>query len=236
MSDIAIIVLVSWLAGAAAFFGGLFARFEGSPETIGKREFTHGVVGFGGGVLVAAIALALVPEGVSTLSPPVLAMVFCLGGVVFCFVDARLSMQGGSKAQFMAMLLDFVPEAIAMGAVFVHNRRLGIVLALFIGVQNLPEGFNAFREIVASRARPRDALTVLFSISFLGPVAASAGYLLLHGRESLTAGIMSFAAGGILYLIFQDIAPQAKMRRHWIPPLGAVLGFTVGMIGTQVLG
>jgi ZIP family zinc transporter len=46
---------------------------------------------------------------------------------------------------------------------------------------------------------------------------------------------MLFASGGILYLIFQDIAPQSHMQRHWAPPLGAVLGFCLGMLGNSVL-
>jgi ZIP family zinc transporter len=47
---------------------------------------------------------------------------------------------------------------------------------------------------------------------------------------------MTFASGGILYLIFQDIAPQAKMRRHWTPALGAILGFAVGLLGKKLIG
>jgi ZIP family zinc transporter len=73
-------------------------------------------------------------------------------------------------------------------------------------------------------------------VSLLGPLAACIGYFLLQDKPSLTAGIMSFAAGGILYLIFQEIAPDAKMRRHWTPALGAVLGFVVGMVGKQLIG
>lgn len=42
---------------------------------------------------------------------------------------------------------------------------------------------------------------------------------------------MLAAAGGILYITFQDIAPQARLARHWGPPLGAVLGFVVGLAG-----
>ncbi|HPQ28434.1 MAG TPA: hypothetical protein PLQ82_08125, partial [Desulfobacteraceae bacterium] len=79
-------------------------------------------------------------------------------------------------------------------------------------------------------------LTALFAISLLGPVAACTGYYFLQNHPDLTAGIMCFAGGGILYLIFQDIAPQSKMRRHWTPPLGAVLGFAFGMLGKQLLG
>jgi ZIP family zinc transporter len=119
---------------------------------------------------------------------------------------------------------------------FGHNHKAGLLLALFIGAQNLPEGFNSFREITAPGASSRSALWGLFAVSFLGPVAACSGHLWLQNQPMLTAGIMSFAAGGILYLIFQDIAPQSKMRKHWLPPLGAVLGFAVGMIGKQLLG
>lgn len=235
MSKLAIILVASWLAGFAAFIGGVFARFTGIADTEAKREITHGVVAFGGGILIAAVAFALAPVGIAALSPVSLATTFCLGGIGFCILDAHLSRRGGSKAQFMAMLMDFLPEAISLGAVFGHDHRLGVLLAAFIGAQNLPEGFNAFRELMAAGAKPRGTLISLFAISFLGPAAACMGYLFLQGQQRLTAGIMSFAAGGILYLIFQDIAPQSKMRRHWAPPLGAVLGFVVGMLGKMLI-
>jgi len=230
------LVSLSWLAGIAAFLGGVAARFEGSSETERKQELIHGIVGFGGGILMAAVAFALVPEGMEMLSPMRQGITFGLGGLVFCCLDAGLSKHGGSKAQLMAMLMDFIPEAIALGALFAHHHNTGVLLALFIGAQNLPEGFNSYREIVASGIRPSVTLISFFAISFLGPVAACTGYLFLQNQPTLTASIMSFAGGGILYLIFQDIAPQSRMKRHWAPPLGAVLGFVVGMIGKQILG
>jgi hypothetical protein len=36
------------------------------------------------------------------------------------------------------------------------------------------------------------------------------------------------AAGGILYLVFQKIEPQAKPAMHFAPPLGAVFGSPLG--------
>jgi ZIP family zinc transporter len=47
---------------------------------------------------------------------------------------------------------------------------------------------------------------------------------------------MLFAAGGILYVIFQDIAPQSKLKKHWAPPLGAVAGFLLGVLGKVEVG
>lgn len=236
MSQLVIVITVSWTAGLAAFIGGVFAKLEGTAESRWKSELIHGIVAFGGGILVAAVAFALAPSGIENLPPLGLAAVFCLGGLVFCMIDARLAQRGGSKAQLLAMLMDFIPEAIALGALFAHDHKTGLLLGLFIGAQNLPEGFNAFRESVAGNVAPRTALIGLFAVSGLGPVAAAIGYFFLSDRPVLTASIMSFAAGGILYLIFQDIAPQSKMQHDWKPPLGAVLGFVIGMVGEQLLG
>jgi len=235
MSQLTTIVIASWLAGLTAFGGGVIAWATDGANTDEKREVTHGVIAFGGGILIAAVAFALLPMAMVALSPVGLGVTFCAGGVLFCVLDARLSRSGDTKAQFLAMLVDFLPEALALGAVFGHDHRLGVLLAVFIGAQNLPEGFNAFREMTTVGIRSRVALMTLLAVSLLGPVAACTGYFFLQDQEKVTASIMAFAGGGITYLIFQDIAPQSKIRKHWIPALGAVLGFAAGMIGKQLI-
>lgn len=236
MSDLTIIIVASWLAGLAAFAGGIMAWATGAANSKKKSEVTHGIIAFGGGILIAAVVFALLPKAMIVLSPVGLGVTFCAGGVFFSILDAYLSRSGGSQAQFLAMLLDFLPEALALGAIFGHDHRLGILLAAFIGAQNLPEGFNSFREMtVTVGIRSRVALMSLLAVSLLGPVAACAGYFFLQDQIQVTGGIMTFAGGGIMYLIFQDIAPQAKIRKRWMPALGAVLGFAVGMMGKLLL-
>ena len=153
MSELATILLFSWIAGFMAFVGGFFAWLEGSAETEGKQEFVHAIVAFGGGILASAVALTLIPGAMKILIPNFLFATFCLGGIVFCILDNVITKYGGNKAQFMAMLLDFIPEALALGVVWAYKPRVGILLALFIGFQNLPEGFNAFRELLHEKAR-----------------------------------------------------------------------------------
>jgi ZIP family zinc transporter len=235
MSQLTIIIIASWLASLAAFGGGAIAWATDGANTDTKREVTHGIIAFGGGILIAAVAFALLPKAMVALGPVGLGATFCAGGLLFCVLDAHLTRSGDTKAQFLAMLLDFLPEALAFGAVFGQDHRLGILLAAFIGAQNLPEGFNAFREMTTVGIRSRVALMTLLAVSLLGPVAACTGYFFLQDQAKVTASIMTFAGGGIMYLIFQDIAPQSKIRKHWIPALGAVLGFAVGMIGKQLV-
>lgn len=228
-------LLMAWGAGLAAFAGGVLSALAGPATSTRQRAWNDAVVAFGGGVLMSAVALSLVPHALEALSTTTLAVTFALGGAAFFWIDGALARRGGDAAQVLAMVMDFIPEAIALGALFVGDRRGAILLAVFIAVQNLPEGFNAYREL-RERMTTARTLGTLLALSLLGPAAAFAGHSLLAELDTLTAGIMCFASGGILYLIFNDIAPEAAEGRHGTPALGAVAGFLVGMVGTKVLG
>ncbi|MFC2069162.1 ZIP family metal transporter [Chloroflexota bacterium] len=235
MTDIIQIVLYSFASGAAVILGGFLAKLKIIPENELGREISHGVIAFGGGVLVAAVAFVLTPKGIQILSLPILTSVFMLGGACFLFLDRFIAQHGGRAAQLMAMLMDFIPEAIALGAIFSTDRQTGLLLALFIGMQNLPESYNSFGDLRRSGFSPNRALLILIPFSLAGVVASISGYLLLAGQQQLVASLMVFSAGAILYLVFQDIAPMAKLKNHWTPATGASLGFMLGMMGEKIL-
>ncbi len=202
-----------------------------------EDEFRHSVIAFGGGALLSAVALVLVPEGSAALPTWLVALCFAAGGGAFLAVDIVLDRIKSPSGQLVAMLSDFVPEALALGAAFCSESSGAPLLAGLIALQNLPEGFNAFRELnAASPMSPKLILGAFTTMAFLGPVAGLTGYLFLSAYPAVVAGIMLFAAGGILYLVFQDIAPQAKLDCHWAPPLGAVLGFLLGLVGQLLVG
>jgi ZIP family zinc transporter len=235
MSDIAQVILYSFASGVTVILGGFLARLKLVPDSPLGREISHGVIAFGGGVLVSAVALVLAPRGIQLLSLPVLIPVFILGVVSFLFLDRFIARRGGRAAQLMAMMMDFIPEAIALGAIFSTDRKTGLLLALLIGLQNLPEAYNSFGDLRRSGFSPNKALAILVPFSLTGVLAAVAGYSLLSGQQELVACLMVFSAGAILYIVFQDIAPMAKLKNHWTPATGAALGFLLGMIGEKIL-
>jgi ZIP family zinc transporter len=236
VSTVAIVVLYTTLAGAAIPLGGALASIERLRPRWLEQELRHGVLAFGGGVLLAAVALVLVPEGTRHLSPAGTATSLLAGGGVFLLLDRGLARRGTPASNLLATVLDFAPEAIALGALITEQPRLGALLAMFIAMQNLPEGFNAYRELTASGERRGRVLTVLAAAVLVGPACGLLGLWTLSDAPQITAVIMVFASGGILYLMFQDIAPQARLDRAWGPPLGAVLGFCFGVVGNQLLG
>ncbi len=188
-------------------------------------------------MLVGAVALVLVPEGVRWVSDPLTVTALLLaGGGAFLLLDRRQERTHQATPQFTAMAADFLPESLALGGMFAVGGEGAILLAVLIGLQNLPEGFNAWRELAAVGVRGRVALGRMLVLALLGPVCGVVGWFWLAGHPAVLGGILLFAAGGILYLTFQDIAPQSRLERHWGPPLGAVLGFALALVGQLVLG
>lgn len=212
--------------------GAVLARFERIGPGWLEDEFRHAVIAFGGGALLSAVALVLVPKGAESNSILVTALCFGGGGVIFALFDIYQARKKSKAGQLVAMLSDFVPEALVLGTVFVASPQVAILLASLIALQNIPEGFNAFRELQEEdSSRPWQLIGVFCLMALLGPFCALVGHFFLREQDALVGGIQLFAAGGILYLVIQDIAPQAQLRNHHLPALGAVAGFLLGLIG-----
>ena len=231
MSEILTIIILTSAAGICIPVGGVIARFEHIRPDWLEKEFRHFVIAFGGGILIGAVAIVLVPEGISDMNGSMLAIpVLFLGGFSFFLIEQALGLRRRESPQLMGMLLDYIPEAIALGGLVASGSSIAPLLALLIGLQNLPEGFNAYRELVSRKENtPKKTLLSMSALVIIGPAAGLSGYFLLSEHQAVLGAIMLFASGGVLYLIFQDIAPQSRLNKHWEPPLGAVLGFCVAL-------
>lgn len=230
------VIVPAALAAVTIPLGGLLGRTAWLHPGWLRDEWRHAVLAFGGGALVAAVALVLVPEGARTLPPWAALAAFAAGGLAFFALDRAVERRGGALAMLMAMVVDFLPESLALGAMLAEGAGTAMLMAVLIALQNLPEGFNAYRELAATGKLTSGRILALFvGLALLGPAAAVAGWSLLAGQAEVLGAIMLFAGGGILYLTFQDIAPQVPLERRWAPPLGAVAGFMLGLAGQLLL-
>lgn len=231
------LTLFSGFAGATVFLGGILANIFNHHvnESPVKYEITHTLMSFGAGIILSALALVLVPKGMETLDTWDVAGSFLLGAVLFMLIDRKLAQSGGQQSTLLAMMMDFIPESIALGAVFAIEPQMALLLAVFIGLQNLPESFNSFRDLVQSGFSVKKTLIIFFCLSFLGVFSALIGHFFLSAHHDLTAHLMMFASGGILYLLIQDIIPESKLEKNYLISLGASLGFLVGIVGEMLI-
>ncbi len=229
--------LYTLLSGITIFLGGLAANYfnhhvEASPV---KNEITHFMMSFGWGVILSAVVLVFVPKALAILDVISLSLSFLSGAIVFFFLDRYLHKKAGKVGMLLAMVMDYLPESIILGSLFVADPSAALFLAIFMGLQNFPEAFTAFRNLVLSWFGIKRTLMTFFFLSFLGFFAALFGYFVMRDHPDYTAYLMIFSSGGILYLLFQDISPEAKLKGVYITGMGAVLGFLLGLIGEMLL-
>jgi zinc transporter, ZIP family len=225
------IVVLSLLAGLGISLGGLLAYHEATKLFWQKSEIRQFIVAIGGGILLAAVALVLIPEGLKHISTFGIIIYFLSGGVIFFLLDKLLLRKGGAFPMLLATILDFIPESMAIGATYLRSPKLSMFLAVIIALQNIPEGFNAFIELhETKRLNSKRYLALFILLSLFGPLAAVIGYVFLSTHLEVLSGIMLFSAAGIVYLIFEDIAPETKSAGQWAPAFGAVIGFLIGLI------
>ena len=152
------------------------------------------VIAFGGGILLGAVAMVLVPEGVAHMAgTPWALSVVMAGGLVFFGLERALGLRRREAPQLTGMILDYVPEAIALGGLVATGSTMAPLLALLIGLQNLPEGFNSYRELAAHGARaPKTILRtidLLNAVNVIGQEVRGGNY----GRHDRVAGNMTQA-------------------------------------------
>ncbi len=230
------IIIYGGFAGVTVFIGGILAYLfkQHMKEGLVKDEIAHAFMSFGSGVMLSALALVLVPKGIDKINLILILITFMAGSVLFMYIDRYLAKKGGKTATVLAMMMDFVPESIALGAVFAVDPSTATLLAIFIGLQNLPEAFNAFRDLAVSGLKVKKILIIFFFLSFAGIFGALFGHFVLSNHQDINQYLMIFASGGILYLLIQDIIPESKMENNYLISIAASLGFLVGVIGEKL--
>lgn len=227
------IILFSLLAGSTVFTGGLISwYFENRVHNKELKEIIiHYLISFSTGIMLSAIAFVLVPKGMLGIPILLSCTLFIFGGVSFYYFDKFVERNRYKLPQVIAMLLDFIPESIALGAVFVYDHKTGILLSIFIALQNLPESFNSYNELKSLNHSTIKSLKLLFILSFVGLFFSLSGYFFLEDKIQITSSMMLFSGGGIMYIIFQDIAPLFEYKKRRLIALGVNFGFIIGMLG-----
>ena len=158
-----------------------------------------------------------------------------------CKLDARgTASDRTARAQGLlvvgVMALHRVPEGLAIGAAYAGGgAALGLTLASAIAVQNAVEG-----AVMAAPLRRgglgAPALLVLVTASGLAvPAAAVVGYLLSSVVAWALPGMLSLAAGALIYLTCNEVIPESHSHGNEVrATFGVVAGFVVIML-LQVL-
>lgn len=154
---------------------------------------------------------------------------FIFGAIVFTIADIIAVKKGGGADILIGIGLDTIPESLAIGASVAAGPAFAI--ALLIGIQNIPEGIAAYKEMRTGKTaftNSKKALYAIGIISIMPVILGLVGLFFLQGLHYIIGLILALSAGGIFYMLFYDMIPKAHKERKWLPTFGAVLGFIIG--------
>jgi len=230
-----------------------------------NRAWLDGMLGFTGGVMVAASFWSLLAPGIE-MSPGegfVKVMPAAIGfsmGALFIFgldkilphIHINFKESEGIKTPWhrttllvLAITLHNIPEGLAVGVLFggvaaglpEASIAGAVVLAIGIGIQNFPEG------IAVSMPMRRQGLSRFKSFwygqlsAIVEPVAAVIGAVAVTFFTPILPYALAFAAGAMIFVVVEEVIPETQLDKYTdIATLGFIGGFVVMMCLDVALG
>lgn len=231
-----------------------------------NRLVQKGLLGFASGVMVAASVWSLLIPAIDMAEPDMGKLSFVPAAVGFIFgiffllamdrVIPHLHLNDdkpeGLPSQLkkttmlvLAVTLHNIPEGMAVGVVFAGllSGNAGITvagaLALSIGIaiQNFPEGAIISLPLKSEGGSRKKAFFYGVASGVVEPIAAGITILLTGIIIPLLPYLLSFAAGAMIYVVVEELMPEASEGEHSnISTLGFAAGFLIMMILDVALG
>ena len=218
----------------------------------------RGLLGFAGGVMVAASVWSLLLPGIEfaeengQISWLVMTGGFLLGVILLLLADdligrwENLRVQKNTAMLVMAITAHNIPEGMAIGLAFALAAQNpgepallsgAIALAVGIAIQNFPEGTAVALPLVQNGISKKKAFFIGSMSAVVEPVFGVAAAALAGAVQTGMPWFLSLAAGAMIYVVVQELIPEAYAGEdEKSGTLGFIVGFLVMMILDVALG
>ena len=230
-----------------------------------NRAFFDGMLGFTGGVMIAASFWSLLSpaiemsegEGFAKVFPAAIGFFF---GALFLFgldkvlphMHVNFKEAEGVKTPWhksillvLAITLHNIPEGLAVGVIFggvaagIDGATIGgaVALAIGIGLQNFPEGFAVSMPLRRQGLSRRKSFMYGQLSAIVEPVAAVIGAYAVMTFQPILPYALAFAAGAMVFVVVEEVIPETQQDKYSdIATMGFIVGFIVMMTMDVGLG
>ena len=254
MNAVLTALLIPFLGTALGSAFVFFMRKE-MPERLQKT-----LLGFASGVMVAASVWSLIipalemGSGKSAVIPVTVGL---LAGFAFLLlidqVTPHIHPVGGpegpksklSRTTMLALAVTIhnFPEGMAVGVAVAgaltsdFSMAGAIVLSLGIAIQNVPEGAIISMPLRAAGNSRWKSFMIGSLSGIVEPLGGALVLLLASVATSTMPYMLPFAAGAMLYVVIEELVPEASQGEHSnLSTIGFAIGFALMMVLDVVMG
>ena len=211
MSDYLVALALAGLPALANFGGGLIAE----ATRVSSRALSL-ALHLAAGIVVAVVAVELMPQALSVGRPWIPITAFVLGGGFYLLADTfidRLTRgrgTGGAAVIFFGVSVDLFSDGIMIGTGTSIEFGLGLLLALGQTPADVPEGFAAIATFKKAGV-PRNR-RLLLAAGFTLPIVlgVTLGYWGVRGQSDVVKySLLAFTAGVLTTVVIEEIVPES---------------------------
>jgi len=239
--------IASLLAGLATGLGAVLVLFFKKVTA----KFLDSALGFAAGVMLSATFFSLLLPAIEKGGILKTVTGFILGVLFVNYADKFIPHKHfvrGEKGPvsslrklwlfIFAITIHNFPEGLAVGVGFGDGDiKAGTVLAIGIGLQNIPEGLAVSFPLLREGYKRFPAFLIGLLTGLVEPVGGLLGISLVSLGKFLLPYGLAFAAGAMLFVISEEIIPESHSRGNdRQATMGIIIGFLLMMILDTLLG
>ena len=205
------------------------------------------IMAFGVGALISSVAFELVVPALEDAAGWKVALSMAAGSLVFFVGDRLIASMGGNDRKdpekdvedqdggdglgiVLGTVLDGIPESAVLGMSLVGGAGVSIALLAGIWVSNFPESLGSTVNLTKSGWAKSRIRLMWWGIAIVSALAAAIGFIIVDSSDMLSGALVSaFAAGALLTMIADEMAPEAYERSQIYAGLATVAGFTFAL-------
>lgn len=212
--------------------GGLASLFFRSND-----KSSSFLLGLTAGFMLHIVSFQLLPEAfiLAGLSSAILGIV--LGILLVIIVDSQIektainSKMKGSLLLGISIAAHNFPEGLAIGSSFLTLSNLSQVLSIAMLLHNIPEGLSMAIPLRINKVSPFKIVLYTILTGLPTGIGAFIGVYVGSISDIFIALCLSFAAGAMLYMVCDEILPNAKnLDKGRASSIGVIIGFIIAML------